>query len=47
VAAEDPVIRGLQDLSGLLSGDLRRAASLPQTLPQAVAAVRREISRKP
>ncbi|MFN9619661.1 MAG: glycosyltransferase family 39 protein [Synechococcaceae cyanobacterium] len=46
-AAEDPVIRGLQDVSGLLSGDLRRVASLPQSLPRAVAAVRRELTRKP
>ena len=45
--ANDPLVRGLRDLSGVLSGDLRRLATLPQSLPQAVAAARREISRKP
>jgi Flp pilus assembly protein TadD len=46
-AANDPLVRGLRDLSGVLSGDVRRLATLPQSLPQAVAAARREISRKP
>ena len=46
-AARDPLIQGLRDLSGLLSGELGRLGRLPQTLPQAVAAVKREVSRKP
>ncbi|MFM7265971.1 MAG: tetratricopeptide repeat protein, partial [Cyanobium sp.] len=46
-AANDPLIRGLGDLSGVLSGDLGRLASLPQSLPQVVEAATREISRKP
>jgi hypothetical protein len=45
--ARDPLIQGLRDLSGLLSGELGRLGRLPQTLPQAVAAVKREVSRKP
>jgi predicted Zn-dependent protease len=46
-AARDPLLQGLRDLSGLLSGELSRLGTLPQTLPQAVAAVKREVSRKP
>lgn len=46
-AARDPLIQGLRDLSGLLSGELGRLGRLPQTLPQAVAAVKREVSRQP
>ena len=46
-AARDPLIQGLRDLSGLLSGELGRLGRLPQTLPRAVAAVKREVSRKP
>ena len=45
-AARDPLIQGLRDLSGLLSGELGRLGRLPQTLPQAVAAVKREVSRR-
>ncbi len=46
-SASDPLIRGLRDLSGVLSGDVGRLQTLPESLPQAVAAVKREISRKP
>ena len=43
----DPLIQGLRDLSGLLSGELHRLGTLPRSLPQAVEAVKREISRRP
>jgi hypothetical protein len=43
----NPVIRGLKDLSGLLSGDLSRLGALPRSLPAAVAAVEREIRTTP
>lgn len=46
-AARDPLIQGLRDLSGLLSGELGRLGRLPQTLAEAVAAVKREVSRQP
>jgi hypothetical protein len=42
-----PVIRGLRDVSGLLSGDLSRLGALRESLPAAVAAVEEEISRRP
>jgi hypothetical protein len=45
--AREPLILGLRDLSGLLSGELGRLDNLPRSLPQAVAAVKREISRTP
>jgi 4-amino-4-deoxy-L-arabinose transferase-like glycosyltransferase len=43
----DPVIRGLSDLSGLLSGDLSRLRTLPRSLPAAVDTVKREVSPNP
>ena len=42
-----PVIRGLRDASGVLSGDLALLGALRQSLPAAVAAVEQEISRRP
>ncbi len=44
--ARSPVIDGLLDLSGLLSGDLRRAGSLSRSLPAAVAEVTGQLSEK-
>jgi 4-amino-4-deoxy-L-arabinose transferase-like glycosyltransferase len=41
--AADPVIRGLQDLSGLLAGDLSRASTLPASVKAAVAAVNEKL----
>jgi 4-amino-4-deoxy-L-arabinose transferase-like glycosyltransferase len=46
-AARSPVIDGLLDLSGLLSGDLRRAGSLSRSLPAAVAEVTDKLSAQP
>jgi 4-amino-4-deoxy-L-arabinose transferase-like glycosyltransferase len=46
-AAKSPVIDGLLDLSGLLSGDLRRAPSLGRSLPAAVAEVTAQLAKKP
>jgi predicted Zn-dependent protease len=46
-AARSPVIDGLLDLSGLLSGDLRRAPSLGRSLPAAVAEVTAQLAKKP
>jgi 4-amino-4-deoxy-L-arabinose transferase-like glycosyltransferase len=46
-AARSPVIDGLLDLSGLLSGDLRRAPSLSRSLPAAVAEVITQLAKKP
>ena len=45
--ARSPVINGLLDLSGLLSGDLRRAPSLSRSLPAAVAEVTAQLAKKP
>ena len=42
-----PVIDGLLDLSGLLSGDLRRAGSLSRSLPAAVAEVTDQLAAQP
>ena len=44
---DKPVIRGLRDVSALLSGDLSRLGALRQSLPAAVAAVELEISQRP
>lgn len=46
-AARSPVIDGLLDLSGLLSGDLRRAPYLSRSLPAAVAEVTAHLEGKP
>ena len=46
-ADRSPVIEGLLDLSGLLSGDLRRAPSLSRSLPAAVAEVTAQLAKKP
>ena len=37
----------VRSLRGLLSGELGRLGRLPQTLAEAVAAVKREVSRQP
>ncbi|MFM7734256.1 MAG: 4-amino-4-deoxy-L-arabinose transferase, partial [Cyanobium sp.] len=47
VAARSPVVAGLRDLTGVLSGDLRRASALSRSLPAAVAEVTAELVKKP